>query len=201
MATDTRDEWSETEREIMEATYEVLLEYGYAGLSISRIADEFGKTKSSLYYYYDSKDDLLISFLDFALDRFETGIETEAGDDPAKALDHIVEVLLPLQLGDEEYRVQTVITELRAQAVRNDTFRDQFSLIDERLVDTLSGIIERGIEDGTFEDVESARVAEFIVATINGTMTDRVTTNREAAPATVRLALSSYIDSELRRSQ
>jgi AcrR family transcriptional regulator len=202
MATDSADQkWSKAEREIMEATYRAMLEYGYPGLSISRIADQFDKSKASIYYHYDSKDDLLIAFLDFAADQFKTHFAEEIGEDPGSALDTVIEKLVPLQMNDDEFQGQTVLIELRSQATRNEAFREKFTEINELLVTTICEIIERGIEDGTFRDVETARVAEHIVATVNGSTIDRITTNRETAPAAVRISLSSYIESELRRRQ
>ncbi|QGN07235.1 TetR/AcrR family transcriptional regulator [Halorhabdus sp. CBA1104] len=191
--------WSSAEEEIMEATYRALGEHGYAELSISRIAAELDKSKAALYYHYDTKDDLLVAFLQFAIDRFETTIETETGDAPAEDLEHIIEKLLPLQLDEERQQLQTVLTGLRSQAVTNEEFREQFTQIDERLATTIREIVESGIEDGTFCDVDSSRVAEHILATINGAKYGRATTDRRGATAAARVSLASYIDTELRR--
>lgn len=184
----------------MEATYRALLTHGYADLSISRIADELGKSKAALYYHYDSKDDLLIAFLKFSVDRFETTIGTETGDDPSEDLEHVIETLLPLQPGEEQQQLQAVLVGLRSQAVTNEAFREQFTRIDERLATTIREIIQHGIDEGSFRDVDSTRVAEHILATVNGAMYGRATTDRENAAAAVRVSLSSYIDSELRRN-
>lgn len=199
MATNSPDEkWSTAEEEIMEATYQTLLVNGYAGLSISRIADEFGKSKAALYYHYDSKDDLLVAFLEFAVDRFESMISTETGENPTEDLEHVIEKFLPLQPDEEQRQLQEVLVGLRSQAVTNEAFREQFTRIDERLATTLGKIIQRGIDEGMFRDVDSTRVAEHILATVNGAMYARATTDRHNAPAAARVSLSSYIDSELR---
>jgi AcrR family transcriptional regulator len=195
----TDDAWSPAEEEIMQATYRALLEHGYAGLSISRIADELDKSKASLYYHYDSKDDLLIAFLDYAVDQFLSSVGTETGDDPREDLEHVIEKLLPLQPGEETEQIQSVVLELRGQAVTDEAFREQFTAIDDRLAETLCDIIERGIETGAFRDVDAARVAEHVLATVNGAMYGRATTTRDNAAAAVRVSLSSYLDSELRR--
>lgn len=200
MASDSsKKHWSTAEEETMEATYRALLEHGYASLSISRIADELGKSKAAIYYHYDSKDDLLIAFLEFAVDRFEETIDTETGDEPAEDLEHVIEKLLPLQPDEEQRQLQAVLVGLRSQAVTNEVFREQFTQIDERLAATIRSIVERGIDEGTFSDVDPSRVAEHILATVNGAMYGRATTDRKSAPAAARVSLASYIDSELRR--
>ena len=201
MASDSPEKnWSTAEEEIMEATYRALLNHSYADLSISRIADELDKSKAAIYYHYDTKDDLLVAFLKFAVDRFEETIETETGDEPPEDLEHVIEKLLPLQPDEEQRQLQAVLVGLRSQAVTNEVFRKQFTQIDERLIATIRGIVDRGIDEGTFRDVESSRVAEHILATVNGAMYGRATTDRQNAPAATRVSLSSYIDSELRRT-
>jgi AcrR family transcriptional regulator len=194
-----KQHWSTAEEEIMEATYRALLNHGYADLSISRIADELDKSKAAIYYHYDTKDDLLVAFLEFAVDRFEDMIDTETGDEPAKDLEHVIEKLLPLHPDEEQRQLQVVLVGLRSQAVTNEVFREQFTQIDERLAATIRGIVDYGIEEDTFRDVDPSRVAEHILATVNGAMYGRATTDRKSAAAAARVSLASYIDSELRR--
>lgn len=200
MTTDSSAQtWNTAEEEIMEATYRALLEHGYAGLSISRIATELDKSKAAIYYHYDTKDDLLAAFLEFAVDRFEETIDTETGDEPSADLEHVIEKILPLQPDAEQRQLQAVLVGLRSQAVTNELFREQFTEIDERLAATIRGIVERGINEGTFRDVDPSRIAEHLLATVNGAMYGRATTDRQSAAAAARVSLASYIDSELRQ--
>lgn len=202
MITSSSDErWSTAQVEIMQATYRALLEHGYADLSISRIADELDKSKAALYYHYDSKDDLLVAFLEFAVDKFEATIGTETGSDPNDDLEHVIEKIIPLRPSEEERHLREVMVGLRSQAVTNVAFREQFTRLDEQIVTTTEEIIERGIDEGAFRDVDPTRIAEHIQATINGTMYARATTDRENAATATRVSLLSYIDSELRRHQ
>ncbi|EFW91479.1 transcription regulator [Haladaptatus paucihalophilus DX253] len=193
------EKWTSAEEEIMRATYRALLSHGYANLSMSRIAEELDKSKAAPYYYYDSKDELLVSFLDYSVDQFEETIDTRESDDPKETLDRVIEKLLPLQPDETEQQLQTVLVELRAQAVTNGAFREQFTRLDEKIVTAIHEIIQQGIDDGVFRDVDSTRVAEHILATITGTRYCHATTNRETAIAVTRVSLSSYIDSELRK--
>jgi AcrR family transcriptional regulator len=198
-ATEDLTDWSPAEEEIMRATYRALLEHGYAGLSVSRIAEELDKSKASIYYHYDSKDELLAAFLEFAADQFESSIGTETGEDPREDLEHVIEKLLPLRPDEKQRQIQSVVLGLRAQAVTNETVRAQFTALDNRLAAAIREVIECGIGEGAFRDVDADRVAEHILATINGAMFGRATTDRDTAVAAVRVSLSSYLDSELRR--
>jgi AcrR family transcriptional regulator len=70
---------ADTKEVIMRATYRALKRYGYAELSIGRIADEADLSKSAFYNHYDGKDDLLLSFLDFMLERIAETLTFEEG--------------------------------------------------------------------------------------------------------------------------
>ncbi len=190
-------EWSESERRIMEATHRALLRHGYAQLSISQIASELNQSKASLYYHYDSKEELLLSFLKFAIDQLESNIYTEVEKTPRQELEQLIEELFPVQLSDDDSQLRAVMVGLRSQAVMDDQFREQFTEIDSRIVEHFEMIIDRGIDEGEFRSVDSTRAAEHIFAIISGVMYNRATTNRENAPVEVRASLSSYLDSEL----
>jgi len=176
-------EWSKSEVRIMEATHRALLRYGYAQLSISRIASELDQSKASLYYHYDSKEDLLLSFLEYVTDQLESNIYTDNNESPSQELERFIETLLPLQLDDDESQLRAAMVELRSQAVMDEKFRKQFTEIDDRIVNHLERIISKGIGEGEFRNVDSTRVAEHMFATISGVMCNRATTNRENALA------------------
>ena len=193
---DLDDKWSAPQREIMNATYRTLLEYGYAGLSISRIGSEYKKSKSLIYHHYESKEELLVSFLEFAIDRFEAAITTGDSDEPEKNLKYIIDRLLSRRPAADQWQIQKVLVTLRSQAVTSDSFREQFTRVDDRLVSIFSDIIERGITVGVFTDVDSSAVAEHILATINGAIYSDETTNRKEIQ-TVRTSLLAYLDTIL----
>jgi len=66
----------ETIDDIMEATYRALCTHGYADLTMQDIAAESTKSKGTLHYHFEGKQDLLESFLAFLLNRFEERTET-----------------------------------------------------------------------------------------------------------------------------
>jgi AcrR family transcriptional regulator len=64
---------SNTREAVLRATYEVLCEHGYDGVSMSRIAARADVSKSVLYHHYDGKDDLLQELFDATLAAFLAG--------------------------------------------------------------------------------------------------------------------------------
>lgn len=186
----------DTRTEIMEATYEALTEYGYADLSIQRIADEFAKSKSLLYHHHDGKDDLLTDFLEFALDHFEEGMGLAEGNRADERLRALFDVLVDADSEvDEEF--VGVLVELRAQAVHDADYQNQFTRNNEFLRDHIETIVADGIEEGTFREVDPKQVASFVLTVINGRMTERTTTENPEAARCVRAELDEYLDTRL----
>src|SRR6056297_1555932 len=84
------DDESEAVQQIMRGTFEALCERGYADLRMVDIADRTDLSKSTLHYHFDSKHDLLVAFLEFLYDDFESELASIAGDDPGERLREVV---------------------------------------------------------------------------------------------------------------
>ena len=189
---DTRD-GDETRVALMEATYEALSKHGYADLTIERIGEAFGKSPSLIYHHYDSKDALLVDFLEFMLDRFESDVALDDGDRADAQLQALLDHALADPIDDDRYAMTSAITELRAQAPHDETYREHFTRSDRFFHNRITGIIERGIDQGVFHEVDPDRTAEMLLVAINGAMTERVTTTKEATTRSVRKELDAYI--------
>ncbi|MFC7081543.1 TetR/AcrR family transcriptional regulator [Halorussus caseinilyticus] len=184
----------DTRTAIMEATYRALTDYGYADLTIQRIADEFDKSKSLLYHHHDGKDDLLVDFLEFALDHFEDNVpfRDDTADERLRTLLDAVAATKPE--ADEEF--VGILVELRAQAVNDDDFRDHFLGSDRFFHDHIVDIIAEGIEEGTFRDVDPEQTASFLLTLVSGAMV-RNTTGNQVAVERTRAEIREYIDARL----
>jgi AcrR family transcriptional regulator len=178
---------------LMKATYEALSEHGYADLTIERISEEFEKSVSLVYHHYDSKDALLVDFLVFMLDRFEADVAFDERDDARARLRALFDRVLSASIDDERRALMGAITELRAQAPHNEAFREQFARSDRFFHARIAAIIEAGIDQGVFRDVDPDRTAELLLTTINGAMIGRVTTAEEAPIRAVRAELDEYV--------
>jgi AcrR family transcriptional regulator len=177
-------EASETREAIMEATFEALVRHGYADLTIQTIADEFEKSKSLLYYHYETKDDLLGDFLEFVLDEFEAEVGADEGEDPESRLWSVVQLLLPPDLDEDEEarRLRTALFELRMQAPYDEAYADRFAATDERMIAVFESILADGVEEGAF-DVDPGTGAELLVDAVTGATLRTVTTGTPARTA------------------
>ncbi|MFC7070149.1 TetR/AcrR family transcriptional regulator [Halobaculum lipolyticum] len=187
---------SEVETLIMEAAYRALKEHGYADLTVAHIADEFEKSKSLLYYHYDSKDDLVAGFLGFAGDHFLAMLEA-AERDAAGPLDRLrayVDIYLAAEVEGEMADAQRAIVDLRAQAVSEPRFREEFTRIDGHLRERLVAAIADGVADGSIDDaVDPEDAGAWLLATLTGAMLQRHTADYDVVTP-VRAMLHGRID-------
>ena len=64
-----------TREGILEAAARIFGEKGYHATSMSDIADAVNLQKASLYYHFDSKQEILVALLDHALDIINNNLE------------------------------------------------------------------------------------------------------------------------------
>jgi AcrR family transcriptional regulator len=146
--------------ELMAATCRALCRHGYADLTIQKIADEFEKGKSLIYYHYDDKEDLMVSFLEDMADKVEEHID-DGSDDPEQALEEFLELGLGLA-DDGIWELRKALLEVQSAAPYNREFAERFREIHAALQDRLEEILRQN----DVEEPEEA--AERLMYTIEG---------------------------------
>ncbi len=175
--------------EIMEATYRALCENGYAGLTMQDIADESEKSKATLHYHYDTKQELLLVFLEYLLDGFRERLEETETEDPAEEL---IEAVTPRGDGVSD-GFRTAMLEMKAQSPYNEGIRRKLAEYEDELEAYLEDVIREGVDDGSFrEGIEASETAEMLVALGSGLRTRSVTTGKEGED--LRATVETYIE-------
>jgi AcrR family transcriptional regulator len=169
--------------EIMDGVYRALRAHGYADVTMQDIADECSKSKSLLHYHYDTKEDLLVAFLDRVITDSERRIAARADDPPAERLAGFIGwfVFDPEAVDREAFHI--ALLELRTQGPFNEPIRRQLARSDRLLRGTVVDILESGIEAGAFRDVDVEETAALLVATLDGARTRQITLSRGADAA------------------
>lgn len=177
-----------TDDDIMDATFAALCKHGYADLTMQSIADEFGKSKSLLHYHYDSKEDLIVTFLEHLLENFLSEFDDDGDDDPLEQLLWMAEVVVE-GLDDSEGPddVQMALLGLRAQAPYDETIRAQLVTNDQHIRDRIADIVREGIEQGQFREVDPDEFAAVFRSAIEGAQSHNVILG-EDAPTDVAMA-------------
>ncbi|WP_280586857.1 TetR/AcrR family transcriptional regulator [Halorubrum sp. Boch-26] len=161
--------------EIMDGVYRALRAHGYADVTMQDIADECSKSKSLLHYHYDTKEDLLVAFLDYVITDSEARIRAHADDPPAERLAGFVGwFVFEADAADRE-AFHIALLELRTQGPFNERIREQLVRSDRLLRGTVADILESGIETGVFREVDVDETAALVVATLDGARTRQIT--------------------------
>ncbi|WP_414838048.1 TetR/AcrR family transcriptional regulator [Candidatus Nanosalina sp. VS9-1] len=156
----------DSKQKIMDATYCALCEHGYADLSIQKIADEFDKGKSLIYYHYDDKEDLMLSFLDYMQNHMESTHEEIMDLSPEERLDAFLDKALGLE-EKERWEFQKAFLELRAQAAHNEKFKEKFGQMDRQILENLEEILS-GI------GIENRDISEIVLSSVEGAASRKV---------------------------
>ena len=174
-----------SKEDIMEATFRALSEYGYADLSIQNIADESEKAKSAIYYHFDDREDLLLSFMDFLQENLE-GIHADLESEGMEKLDELIDIALGIE-DDERWMVHRALLDLRAQAPRNESFAEKFREIDSAIIKN----VEEVMKDIGAEEPEIA--AEMFVSTVDGAVSRKVSTGDREGLETLREGIKRIV--------
>ncbi|MCC5907166.1 MAG: TetR/AcrR family transcriptional regulator [Balneolaceae bacterium] len=66
--------------EILDATKDLLLEYGFSKLSMRKIAGRVNVTATSIYLYFKNKDDLLLALIEESIENLKKALSDAAGE-------------------------------------------------------------------------------------------------------------------------
>ncbi len=156
-------------RDILDTSRALFTQHGFKKTTMGDIARSLGKAKSSLYYYYPSKEDIfeavLYEEMDELLDQIRTSIR-DAQNSKEKLIIYC------------RCRMQK-LTELcnLSDALKNDLselhviITDLRSKFDTSHVDLVKGILEEGIRQGEFRKINNDNielVAYLMVSTFRG---------------------------------
>lgn len=181
----------------MAATYDALCDRGYSELTAQAIADRTGKSKSLLFYHYDSIEDLVADFVGYLLERFDERVTENRDRPPVERLAAFVDWFLYGPDDDEQVSFHTAMLELRAQAPYNDRYRERLREGDRRLRETVEEILQTGIDAGDFRAHNPERTAALLIAALDGARVRQLTTGRDAYLAEVREAVLADVLADL----
>jgi AcrR family transcriptional regulator len=143
------------------------------------IADRCSKSKSLLHYHYDTKEELLITFLDGLLADYERRFECRADRPPIERILAFLARFVLTPDDEEREAFHLALLEMRSQGPFNDRIREHLDRSDRLLRRAVADIIEDGIETGVFKPVDAERTAALLVATVDGARTRQITLGEE----------------------
>lgn len=140
---------------------------GYSETTMESIAGEAGVSKGTLYYYFDSKEELFFELLLHWIEKFEerwSGLEDD--ELPVKALEEFHEMIMATV--DEMSSFGRLTLEFWANASRKKKLEKTLNKLLNQYRERIASVIEAGIEEGTFRQVDSWAASSALVAAYDG---------------------------------
>jgi len=145
---------------ILQASIEVFSRKGFFGSKVSEIARASGVADGTIYIYFKSKDDLLISLFEEKMDEIvvEARRKVQECTNPLDQLRAYIENHMGLLVG-ETGLIEVLQVELRQSSKFMKDYRPAKFF---EYLDILSGILEDGKEAGLFRSDMNVRLARRI---------------------------------------
>ncbi len=177
---------------ILDAAVLEIARHGYYGTTVSTIARRAGVADGTIYLYFKSKEDLLVSIFERAMQRFNEEarrIVEEGGAGAEEKLRRLVDLHLTL-LGEDRDLAVIFQVEFRhtlhiLERLSRSRMRDYLALIAQ--------VVEQGKREGVFKpDLDALFTAKVVFGILDEMATDWVLSQRN-----VRLASRSEPVAEL----
>ncbi len=154
--------------QILEAAAKVFARLGFERARVDDIAGEAGLSKGTLYWYFDSKDAIIIAIMDQMFTReLAHGRELLEADLPAKE-----KLLLLTRFAVEDIEkmqpLMPILFEYWSLLLRREKVKQVLNKYYKSFLEVMVPVIEHGIDLGEFRQVDAATVSIAIGAVFEG---------------------------------
>ena len=87
-----------TRQKILDVAGDLFFRYGFRAVGVDRIVRESGIAKMTLYRYFQSKDNLIVAYLEQANRQFQDWLEHALGANPGNPREQLLDVFAALQI-------------------------------------------------------------------------------------------------------
>ena len=165
-----KDVSQERKQQIMEAAQNVFSRAGFHKARMSDIAEQSGLSKGTLYWYFDSKEDIILNLLDRLFETELQTLEKLIGDQRSSEerlrvyADHVIKDMLQMM------KWIPIAYEFITLAFRKKIIQKALHKYYQKHMDILTPILQQGMDRGelTAESAQDAAVA--VGAILEGTL-------------------------------
>lgn len=165
---------SETEQQILEATLHALMTHGYANLTISDVSEEFEKSPSLIYHYFDSKDELMAELYDYLSNVYFDFIQEIDIDDPIERLRFLIEIILYSDEYTPNDEFYISLYEIMVHVPHSKALEEKYIQNERKATDFMANILREGMETGQIKRTDPLQTAAFLSAAIDGVRLHRI---------------------------
>jgi AcrR family transcriptional regulator len=164
-----REQQKEARRkQILQAALATFSEKGFNAANVSDVAARAGVSQGTIYWYFDSKEELLIQallsiFEDLGEGALGAVMQCETATDKVRALGHAMVGFMT-----EIEGVFPLFMEYWASSARREEVGEIWGGILVEYKDLIAGIIEEGIQRGEFRPVDAGQLVWAVMAAYDG---------------------------------
>ncbi|MDP5169135.1 MAG: TetR/AcrR family transcriptional regulator [Bacteroidia bacterium] len=156
-------------QEILSHFYEVIIEEGFEGASIAKIAKRMDVNPSLLIHYFATKDGMVLGLIDYIIETYSTQIfpDFSGTQDPSERWEDVLDVVSRIQWS----RIidNSVFYSCYTLTFRNIEIKRRFKDLYKGIINTLAYEVEYASKAGVIEVKNSIQAAEFMISLIEGT--------------------------------
>lgn len=162
-----------TVAKLKEAASGLIARFGYEYTTLDRIAEEAGFTKGTVFYYFKSKENLMLELLDDIQGRSLNSAETAiaAAGDSARAQMNVFMTLMARWAAKHSDDLALLMRESINEAPDDAPVHSRVVAFYDKMAQMLERIIERGKRSGEFSsDLVTRKAVLSIIAIHDGNM-------------------------------
>jgi len=175
----------EIRESVLTVAQEIFTRYGFHKTTMDDIAKGMGKGKSSIYYYFSSKEDIFSAVVEKELSELRSKIITSvalATDPKEKLKAYVNERMQGLS------KMVNLFNVLRTEFMSQRDFTDRIRMkTDEEEIRIIKSILDEGVSDGIFHLEDTYLTAIAIVTALKGMEIPLVITQKEENHMEIRL--------------
>ncbi|MBI2374579.1 MAG: TetR/AcrR family transcriptional regulator [Deltaproteobacteria bacterium] len=165
-----KDQGQQTRQAIVDVTTRLFATRGYAGTSLDLIAKEAETSKSSIFWHFENKEDLLFTVVDRAMSdwEIEAGSQILAQPDPVAQLSKLFEQYRVLAV-ERPDTLRLLLGLLLETADANEKVKRRFQKMYLGYRSSIGIVLKAGIEGGHFRPkVAPEHLCAMILALFDG---------------------------------
>jgi AcrR family transcriptional regulator len=176
---------------LAESAFQLFASKGFKQVNVDQIAARAGVTKGSVYWHFQSKDELIKAACTHYYRAYHQRIHDELSivSDPVRRLERALEVSVRICLLDEENRVFT--TEVFSLMLHDGELRRGWRQFYDSVREFYVGLVKAAMAAGAISPSDAGQAVDFMLAAMEGIKLQALFDPGACAPAREQAILAS----------
>ncbi|MDW3645669.1 MAG: TetR/AcrR family transcriptional regulator [Bacteroidia bacterium] len=156
------------QKEILSHFYDVIIDEGFEGASIAKIAKRMDVNPSLLIHYFSTKDAMVVGLMDHIVSTYSAQLFPDFSKvtDPAERWEDVIDVSSRIQW--DRIMNSTVFFSFYTLALRMPEIKQRFNALYDGILETLTDEIGQASKAGVIKVDSPSQAAEKMVSIIEG---------------------------------